>query len=80
MTTETYCRESILDKQRQIDRLRAEIDAIASEHIPDFHFIDYKVSTFWRCDASPIGMCVFVLNDRCEPTYCRYCQGPVSRK
>ena len=74
---------------KQIDDLRITIDScnhqineIARKHIPDFHFLDHKVSTFWDCDKSPIGMCVWNLdegrfNNNC---HCRYCGGPVERK
>lgn len=74
--------EIIKNKQRQIDALNFEIDQIAKSKIPDFHFLDYKVSTFWTCEKSPIGMCVWKLIEgrfsiNC---HCRYCHGPVERK
>jgi len=64
-----------------------EINAIAKALISDFHFLDYEVSTFWTCDASPIGMCVWEI--RLDSSMyalpkdywnCRYCGGPVERK
>jgi len=78
--TPKECAELILKKQREIDRLYHEINKIAKEYIDDFHFMDYAVSTFWRCEKSPIGMCVFKLNERGRKTDCRYCDGPVERK
>lgn len=73
-------REAILSRQRAIECLRGEIDDLAKEYIPDFHFLDFAVSTFWECDGSPIGMCVFRLDDSGRKMGCRYCGGPVERK
>jgi hypothetical protein len=76
-------REAIQAKAREIGRLRHEIDEIARSEIPDFHFLDHRVSTFWTCDRSPVGMCVFNLEEsrgRLVMTHCRYCGGPVERK
>lgn len=70
----------IRGKAREIDRLHQEIRDIAKDHIEDFHFLDHQVSTFWTCDKSPIGMCVFNLNDRGQMIDCRYCHGPTERK
>lgn len=77
-----FAAELILARRRRIETLEGEIDAIAKKRIPDFHFLNHKVSTFWRCEKSPIGMCVFLLGERgfninC---HCRYCGGPVERK
>lgn len=74
--------EKIKEKQREIERIQAEIEAIARLHIKDYHFLDHKVSTFWKCDKSPIGMCVFnkkngLFHIDCR---CRYCGDPVERK
>jgi hypothetical protein len=80
MMTPQLCRDLILDTQRAIELLRSRINYIAKEHIADFHFLDYKVSTFWECEKSPIGMCLFKLDEYSQPTYCRYCDGPVERK
>jgi hypothetical protein len=70
----------IQHKARIIERLYQEIRDIATANIEDFHFLDYQVSNFWTCDKSPIGMCVFILNEGCRPTNCRYCHGPTERK
>jgi len=64
---------------------RQEIADIAKEHIPDFHFLDDRVKEcsygfFWDCEESPIGVCVFRLDDYGRETSCRYCGGPVERK
>lgn len=69
-------------KQRMIELIEHDIEELARTHIPDYHFLDYKVSTFWRCEKSPIGMCVWSrrngeFNNYCT---CRYCGGPVERK
>lgn len=76
-------RTAIQNRVREMERLRFEIDNIAKEHIPDFHFLDYQVSTFWTCEKSPIGMCVFKreeIRGQLVPTECRYCGDPVERK
>lgn len=72
----------IHSKQRQIDALNAEINSIAKGQIPDFHFLDHKVSTFWKCEKSPIGMCVWNLDEGGfhNGCHCRYCGDPVERK
>lgn len=65
------------------ERIRSDIDRLAKEYIPDFHFLDFQVSTFWPCEKSPIGMCVFKREDirgRLMLTTCRYCDQPVERK
>lgn len=83
MTADQFSHQSkIKICQSTIDRLNSEINNIAREVIPDFHFLDYKVSTFWTCEESPIGMCVWALDKgrfhlNCQ---CRYCGGPVERK
>lgn len=70
----------------QIDALQSVIGEIAHEHIPDFHFLDYQASTFWECEKSPIGMCVFPVRfdthsgNPCSLGVCRYCGDPVERK
>lgn len=72
--------ERILEHRRAIDALNHEIEKIAKREIPDYHFLDYSVSTFWRCAKSPIGMCVFRLSERGIRTVCRYCGDPDERK
>jgi len=51
-------------------------------HIPDFHFLNHRVSNFWECEKSPIGWCVWDIKENgynidCQ---CYYCRGPVERK
>lgn len=80
-------REAIANRikgyRNSIDTLNSAINELAKLYIKDFHWMDYKVSTFWECEESPIGMCVFKIEE-CRsvfiPTYCRYCHGPVERK
>ena len=78
--TPEECRQLIMEKRRQMDLLNFEIDEIAKQHIPDFHFLNHQVSTFWECIWSPIGVCVFNLDDHGRCQHCRYCQNPVERK
>ena len=73
--------KAIRDCQSRIDEQNTIISKLAKEAIPDFHFLNYKVSTFWDCDKSPIGVCLFCF-DAVSGRYsiCRYCFGPVERK
>lgn len=73
-------RSTIEAASREVERLNQVVRDVAKEHIEDFHFLDYRVSMFWTCDASPIGMCLFHLDDNGRMTRCRYCGGPVERK
>lgn len=66
--------------RQEIDLLRSEVNAIAEACIPDFSFLDHRVSLFWECDASPVGMCVFNLDENGRTTECRYCGDPEERK
>ncbi len=68
--------------QERIDGLYQLINDIAKTYISDFCWLDHKVSTLWECEESPIGMCVYNLNEgvfniNCR---CRYCGNPVERK
>lgn len=66
----------IIEMQRQIDALRSDINRIAESHIDDFNFMSHRVSTFWDCEKSPIGMCVFELDREGRTLNCRYCGEP----
>lgn len=75
-------RRTILAHQAIIDASKYAIDEAAMAVIEDFHFLDYKVSTVYTCEDSPIGVCVWALNQgvfdiNCR---CRYCNGPVERE
>lgn len=76
------CSEKIKKIQRVKDNLDHHIMELAEEFIEDYHFLDYKVSTFWTCEESPIGMCVFPLTEdgRIGDNCCRYCGEPNERK
>lgn len=72
----------IIGYQRAIDCLEAAINEQAKARYKEFHFLDHKISTFWRCDKSPVGMCIF---ERCGPDYkhlgdCVFCLQPAERK
>jgi hypothetical protein len=74
-------RARILSLAAEAQRCHSEIDDLAKLVIPDFHFLDFMVSKFWKCDLSPIGVCVFHVSESTNrPTYCRYCKEPVERK
>ena len=76
--------------RKRIQTIRAEIEQregwiheIASAYIPDYHFMDHYVSTFWECEKSPIGMCVFDRNNMgtvMSGMGCRYCGNALERK
>ena len=75
-------REKINSHLRVIDTANRKIDEIAKEAIPEFHFLNHKVSDFWDCEKSPIGKCVWDIskngfNINCQ---CYYCKSPVERK
>ncbi len=64
------------------DAALRKADEIAKEGIPEFHFLNHKVSNFWDCEKSPIGVCVWDISERgyhidCS---CYYCGDPVERK
>lgn len=65
-----------------IETLKADINRYAKAFYPAFHWMDHQVSTFWRCEKSPIGMCIFKLGgpDHNLPTYCVFCDQPAERK
>jgi hypothetical protein len=79
----TLVREAIKTRWKIVDRAKAEVEEIARKFIPDYHFLDYRVSNFWECDKSPIGWCVFKLEEKygnLHPTHCKFCGQPVERK
>lgn len=73
MVEPTYIAEIIKAKAKQISQLKHEIDELAKAHFPEFHFLDHKVSTFWACPESPIGMCIFRLGDYGSIEECVFC-------
>ena len=79
-STAKSCRAMIQASRRAIEAENSAVDELAKKHVEGFHFLDYAVSMFWTCDTSPIGMCVFRLDDKGRKENCRYCGGPVERK
>lgn len=76
-------RQRIKDRIRQKEFMDSEIRQIVRQYISEFHFMDHKLSEFWDCDESPVGMCVFNLDDRGHvmgDEGCRYCGLPEERK
>ena len=72
--------------QKQYEVIREAnncISDIAKQAIPDFHFLNHKVSDFWDdCPKSPLGWCVWDTSERgfnldCA---CHFCGEPVERK
>lgn len=75
-------RERIIAERRIIDKANERINEYAAKVIPEFHFLNHQVSTFWECDKSPIGVCVWDISEKgfhidCT---CYYCGDPVERK
>ena len=79
MNTPKELADEILQFQREIDEIKHDINNIAQQYIDDFHFLDYEVSTLWRCEESPIGMCVYPISYNVD-VGCRYCGEPKERK
>lgn len=75
-------RSAIKRQQRIAEAAERAIDDIAKAAIPDFHFLDHKVSTFWDCRKSPIGLCVWDISKHGfhVDCHCYYCGNPVERK
>jgi len=67
-----------LERKRKV--LFGDILELVRQNVPDYHFLDYEISTFWSCEKSPVGMCLFKLDDLGRKGNCRYCNGPVERK
>jgi hypothetical protein len=72
--------ERILAARFKQDEADAEIHAVAKQYVEGFHFMDHSVSTFWTCEQSTIGYCVFRLDEKGRKQECIYCGGPVERK
>lgn len=79
VTTEARAKH-IKSIQTSIDVLNQHIRDYAKLYIPNFHFMSHRVSTFWECKGSPIGMCVFKIDDWGRPKDCYYCGEPEERK
>jgi hypothetical protein len=80
-----YNEATIRAKIHAIDIFNTEINRLAEEFIPEFHFLDHTVSRMWHCDLSPIGMCVHKLYYNNHGTgvhklECIFCGGPNERK
>ena len=79
---ESTCKSEIAKQFQIIRDSERKINEIAGNMIPDFHFLNHKVSNFWDCDKSPIGWCVWDTSDKgyhidCS---CHFCGEPVERK
>lgn len=67
---------------KAIEALKQDINDYAKAFYPEFHFMDHIVSRFWRCEKSPVGVCIFerggVMHNL--PTDCVFCHQPAERK
>lgn len=73
----------IRGKRQESDRLLADINRIAQAHIPEFHWMDHEVHFLFRCDKSPIGMCVHTKKWGLHTIIygdCIFCHNPWERK
>ena len=75
-------RNAIANEHTAIQGAEKNIGELAKEAIPEFHFLNHKVSNFWTCDKSPVGWCVWNISERGFNinVRCHYCGGPVERK
>lgn len=75
-------RDAIRAMQRTQESLQGEINRLAETAVPELHFLNHKVSTFWECEKSPIGLCVWDISERGFhiDCICCFCGGPVERK
>ena len=76
-------KKTIANHLQSIIKANEAIGDIARENIPNFHFLTHKVSYFWNCEKSPIGWCVWNLDESkgsTHDTICRYCGRPDVRK
>jgi hypothetical protein len=83
--TAKYNEMAIRAKIMAIDMFNNEIDRIAKKFIPEFYFLDHKVSRTWHCELSPIGMCVNKLyynglGAGLHELECIFCGQPSERK
>ena len=82
----------IREKIKQLEGQKREIDyligLLIKPHVPDdvknvsagLVYSWYPVSTFWDCEKSPIGCCMYNHNeDRVHDT-CLFCREPEERK
>lgn len=74
-------RRRIYVQDRIIRDAQRQIRGIAKESIPEFHFLNHEVSTFYECDKSPIGLCVWDVSEKGLhiDCHCYYCGNPVER-
>lgn len=83
MTRDQDVLHKLIEAERiKIDAANHNINKIAESAIPEFHFLDHQVSTFWSCEESPIGWCVWDISDHGfdSRVRCHFCGGPVERK
>lgn len=78
---------AIRAKIQAIDIFSTEINRLAKEFVPHFHWMNHQVSRKWHCDKSPIGMCVNKLyynglgeNEPLHIGECIFCGDPDERK
>lgn len=62
-----------------IERLNAVKGQIYRKAIPGYHFMTYNIPGEWKCGKSPIGTCVYHINDTWKDD-CIYCNDPIERK
>ena len=83
-TPPELCRLAIKAAYKEIGRLHQATRDVAAAHVPDYHFLNYALpkSWLWECPTSPIGLCVYPIDDqgRCNRDGCIYCHGPEERK
>ena len=74
-------RRIIIDAGKEIDEINHEIEAIYEKYIPEGSSAwEYRIGTFWECDSSPFGLCMYhQMFDPCWDN-CIFCGEPHERK
>lgn len=82
-------REKFNQLHRERDDINGQIEGLLQKHMPGYYFLDYtpeaKVGFYWKCDKSPVGICVFKIHfdehtGRTSIGGCAFCGDPRERK
>lgn len=73
-------RNKIQELRREQEILEAKVSQVAQEGMPEYNSLWYVISDFWKCEKSPIGLCVY--DDEKDQYHddCIFCHNPEERK
>jgi hypothetical protein len=74
------CANHIFAIARAINVLNQSINDYVKIRVPEFHFMTHKISKFWSCAKSPVGVCIFEIDRNGVTQNCFYCHNPEERK